>query len=66
VGATEAVARGALDGLVPGGALVLETAARDAARIAAVLEALGYEAVTVTKDLAGRDRVVEAVTTSAD
>jgi release factor glutamine methyltransferase len=66
VGATEAVARGALEVLVPGGVLVLEAAAHDAARIAAMLEALGYEAIAITKDLAGRDRVVEAVTTSAD
>ena len=38
VGASEAVARGALDVLVTGRALVLEVAAGDAGRIAAVLE----------------------------
>ena len=37
VGATEAVARGARDVLRPGGALVLEVAAGDAARVAAML-----------------------------
>ena len=37
VGATEAVARGALDVLRPGGALVLEIAADDAARVASLL-----------------------------
>ncbi len=63
VGATEAIARGALDVLRPGGALVLEVAAGDAARVASLLGALGYTDVLVTRDLAGRDRVVEAVTT---
>ncbi len=63
VGASEAVARGALDVLVPGGALVLEAAAGDAARLATMLEDIGYEAITVTKDMAGRDRAVECVTT---
>ena len=65
VGATEAVARGAVDVLRPGGALVLEVAVRDAARVAALLATLGYDGVTTTRDLAGRDRVVESVTTSA-
>jgi len=59
VGATEAVARGALDVLVAGGALVLEVAAGDSTRVASLLEALGYEEPVVTPDLAGRDRVVE-------
>jgi release factor glutamine methyltransferase len=61
VGATEAVARGAFDVLRPGGALVLEVAADDAARVAALLRELGYEDVTTTRDLAGRDRVVEGM-----
>jgi release factor glutamine methyltransferase len=60
VGATEAVARGALDVLVPGGALVLEVAAGDARRIASLLSELGYVDVMTTTDLAGRDRVIEA------
>jgi release factor glutamine methyltransferase len=59
VGATEAVARGALDALRPGGALVLEVAAGDAERVAAMLRELGYEDVTTTRDLAARDRVVD-------
>ena len=41
-GATEAVARGALEVLRPGGALVLETAAGDAGRVAGLLRELGY------------------------
>jgi len=61
VGATEAVARGALDALAPGRALVLEVAAGDAARVAALLGELGYVDVSTTEDLAGRDRVVEGV-----
>jgi release factor glutamine methyltransferase len=61
VGATEAVARGALDVLRPGRALVLEVAARDAGRVAVLLEDLGYADVTTAQDLAGRDRVVEGV-----
>jgi release factor glutamine methyltransferase len=64
VGATEAVARGALDVLRPGGALVLEVAAGDAARVASLLGALGYTDISTTQDLAGRDRVVQAVTAS--
>lgn len=59
VGATEAVARGALGVLEEGGALVLEVAAADAARVAALLGDLGYVDVRTTRDLAGRDRVVE-------
>jgi release factor glutamine methyltransferase len=65
VGATEAVARGAVDVLRPGGTLVLEVAGGDARRVAALLHDLGYEDVTVTRDLAGRDRVIDGVTTSA-
>jgi release factor glutamine methyltransferase len=61
VGATEAVARGALDVLEPGGALVLEVAAADAQRVAGLLRELGYEDVTTTPDLAGRDRVVDGL-----
>jgi release factor glutamine methyltransferase len=60
VGATEAVARGALDVLAPRGALVLEVAAGDAARVSALLSELDYEDVATTEDLSGRERVVEA------
>jgi hypothetical protein len=42
---------------------VLEVAAGDAVRVAALLVELGYLDVVVTPDLSGRDRVVEAVTT---
>ena len=59
LGATEAVARGALDVLVVGGAFVLEVAAGDAGRVASILDGLGYLDVRTTEDLAGRDRVVE-------
>jgi release factor glutamine methyltransferase len=58
-GATEAVARAATEALRPGGWLVLETAARAGERIRNLLVDLGYERVTITPDLAGRDRVVE-------
>jgi len=59
VGATEAVARGARDVLAGDGGLVLEVAAADASRVAALLDELGYADVRTTRDLAGRDRVVE-------
>lgn len=62
-GATEAVARGAGAVLEPGGALVLEVADGDAARVAALLRKLGYEDLNVTHDLTGRERVVDGVTT---
>ncbi len=58
VGATEAVAEGAVNVLRAGGALVLEVAAGDAARVASLLLGLGYRDVRVTHDLAGRERVV--------
>jgi release factor glutamine methyltransferase len=61
VGATEAVARGSLDVLHSGGALVLEVADGDAARVASLLDELGYSEVTTTEDLTGRERVVEGV-----
>ena len=41
------------------GALVLEVHEEQATRVGAELEAAGYGGVTVTRDLAGRDRVVE-------
>jgi release factor glutamine methyltransferase len=58
-GATEGVARAATEALRPGGWLVLETAAGTGERIRGLLGELGYDAVTITPDLAGRDRVVE-------
>jgi release factor glutamine methyltransferase len=58
-GATESVARAATQALRAGGWLVLETAAGNGERIRSLLDDLGYERVTITPDLAGRDRVVE-------
>ena len=58
-GATKAVARAGTEALRPGGWLVLETAAGTGERIRGLLQDLGYERVTITPDLAGRDRVVE-------
>ncbi len=58
-GATEAVSRGALDVLAPGGRLVLEVGDGQAPTTAALLGELGYCDVTTTSDLTGRDRVVE-------
>ena len=65
-GATEAVARSARGVLRVGGALVLEVADGSAPAVAALLRELGYREVSATPDLAGRDRVIEGVTTSAD
>jgi release factor glutamine methyltransferase len=58
-GETEAIARRARSTLAPGGVLVLEVAPDRAARVAELLGELGYDDVRVTRDLAGRDRVVE-------
>jgi release factor glutamine methyltransferase len=58
-GATEAVARAATEALRPGGWLVLEVAENQARNVSALLGDLGYGAVRVSPDLAGKDRVVE-------
>jgi release factor glutamine methyltransferase len=58
-GATEQLARAATEALRPGGWLVLETAAGAGGRIEQLLSELGFDEVTITPDLAGRDRVVE-------
>ena len=58
-GATVKLARAATQALKPGGWLVLETAAGSGERIESLLSELGYEDVTITPDLAGRDRVAE-------
>jgi release factor glutamine methyltransferase len=58
-GATEAVAENARAVLRPGGALVLEVADGSAERIAKLLGDLGYVDITTTRDLAGRERVLE-------
>ena len=46
--------------LSPGGAIVIEIAPSQAGKVGRLLEIIGYEDVVATKDLAGRDRVVEA------
>lgn len=58
-GATDAIARGALDVLAPGGALVLEVGEGQAGGVVTLLLGLGYRDPQTTADLAGRDRVVE-------
>jgi release factor glutamine methyltransferase len=54
------VAREARRALAPGAWLVLECGDGQAAEVSAGLTALGCEAVLTTRDLAGRERVVEA------
>jgi release factor glutamine methyltransferase len=58
-GQTDALVRAAAAALRPGGALVLETHENGASDVAALLGEHGYVEVTVTCDLAGRERVVE-------
>ena len=58
-GATEAVARAATEALRPGGWIVLEIAENQAAKVAALLDELGYERLRISPDMAGRDRVIE-------
>lgn len=58
-GATEAVARAALDVLAPGGWLVLEVGDGQAGRAVALLQTLGYADVGTVPDLTGRERIVE-------
>lgn len=60
-GATEAIAASALGVLRDGGALVLEVAEDAAGRVAEHLSTLGYREIRVTRDLAGRDRVLEGL-----
>jgi len=61
-GQTEALVRDASRALRPGGALAIETHQDGASGVAALLDREGYVAVRTTKDLAGRDRVVEGRT----
>jgi release factor glutamine methyltransferase len=58
-GATDAIAEQALTVLVPGGSLAFEVADGTADEVAALLGGLGYERVTIGKDLAGRERIVD-------
>jgi release factor glutamine methyltransferase len=59
-GLRDAVARAAAGLLSPGGWLVLECADGQAGVLAGLLASLGYEDVTRSPDLSGRERVVEA------
>ena len=59
VGVGMEIARGARSVLAPGGWLLLECGDGQADGLAAELERLGYAEVAKTRDLAGRDRIVE-------
>lgn len=56
---TEATARGAHAALADGGVLVLEVGDGQASGVVSLLGALGYSDVVTTRDLSGRERVVE-------
>ncbi len=60
VGVPEALAGRAREFVTPGGWLAVELGEGQQAAYAALLGDLGYEAVTITTDLTGRERVVEA------
>ena len=55
----QTIARDAQPALGPGGWLVLEAGDGQARELAEALQGLGYEDVTISPDLAGRERVVE-------
>ncbi len=57
--ATPGVAHGARGVLVEGGVLVLEVGDDQATAVVGLLESLGYGGVRTTRDLTGRERVVE-------
>jgi release factor glutamine methyltransferase len=57
---TVELARAARDLLRPGGAIVLETHEEHGAELASALGDLGFGGATISEDLAGRERVVEA------
>jgi release factor glutamine methyltransferase len=57
---TPALAAAARARLAPGGAVVFECHEHHASRVLMTLELLGYRPGKVTRDLAGRERVVEA------
>jgi release factor glutamine methyltransferase len=56
---TARIARDARRVLRPGAAIVVETHEDHAGEVRALLEELGYERATITRDLAERERVVE-------
>jgi release factor glutamine methyltransferase len=59
-GVAKAVAVQARSVLVPGGWLVVELGAGQQEAYAEHLHALGYTATTITPDLSGRERIIEA------
>jgi release factor glutamine methyltransferase len=59
-GVKEAVAEAARTLLVPGGWLAVELGLGQHEAYAAHLRALGYTAITITPDLTGRERIIEA------
>jgi release factor glutamine methyltransferase len=59
VGLAQKIADGARSILAPGGWLLLECGDGQAEDLATRLGQLGYRDVTRTRDLAGRERVVE-------
>jgi release factor glutamine methyltransferase len=58
-GVTEQIVAGARDVLAPGGALALEVADGAAGEVAGLFRTGGYEDVTITRDLADRERIVD-------
>jgi release factor glutamine methyltransferase len=58
-GVAEAIARDAQPLLVSGGRIVLEAGDGQVVQLAATIEELGYDDVTITRDLTGRERVVD-------
>jgi release factor glutamine methyltransferase len=60
VGQTSALAAGARTVLAADGAIAVECHEARAGSVAAELASFGYTGVTITRDLAGKDRVVEA------
>jgi release factor glutamine methyltransferase len=59
VGTHAAIAKRARELLAPGGWIVFECGDDQASEVAGILEEQGYSDVAATKDLTGRDRVVE-------
>jgi release factor glutamine methyltransferase len=65
-GQSAAIVGGALDVLRAGGFLVLEVHERTARDVRGALEAAGYRDCRISRDLAGRDRVVEGIRNDGD
>jgi release factor glutamine methyltransferase len=59
-GQTAALVRAATEVLAAGGWLVLEVHEQCGGEVAELLREAGYDGITITRDLAGRERVVEA------